>query len=163
MRLWHQFAGCTTIFLDATSSAVKQRAGSKRLLYYEIRCQNLKSGGSSVLVAAFLSNNHTVSTMFHCLRCFRDNEKKVFGYRSQVKPCILKVDFSTALIISISEVFNIKNATLFKVVLASCIDHNSKYKHIYYSTHVISTFHEACERALQQTFQGWHGNYIVQC
>ena len=32
----------------------------------------------------------------------------MFGYRSQVQPCILKVDFSMALIISILEVFNIK-------------------------------------------------------
>ena len=96
------------IMFNATGSVVKQKAGSKRLLDYEISCQNLKSGDLRVPVAAFLSNDHTVSTISHFLRCFRDNEKKVFGYRYQVQPCILKVYFSMALIISILEVFNIK-------------------------------------------------------
>ena len=49
-----------------------------------------------------------IPSPWYLLRCFRDNEKKMFGYRSQVKLCIFKVDLSTALIISILEILNLK-------------------------------------------------------
>ena len=66
--------------------------------------KNLKSGYQLSFSIKWSDRLHDISF----LRCFRDNEKKVFGYRSQVQPCILKVDIPTALIISILEVFNIK-------------------------------------------------------
>ena len=64
------------IIFYATSSVVKQRAGSKRLLYYEISCQNLKSGDLRVPVAAFLSNDHTVSTISNFLHVFSEIMRK---------------------------------------------------------------------------------------
>jgi len=106
LRLWHELVCCNIAFLDATGSVVRKMPGCSRILYYELTIRNPIGGGSGVPIAAMLSSNQTVSVIGNFLQSFRDAEKRLYGFRNQVKPAVIKVDFAMALIMSLLRVFN---------------------------------------------------------
>lgn len=108
IRLWHELCRKHNFLFDATGSVVSTKTSEKRILYYELSCPSLHSCGPSLPVAGFLSNVHTVSVISNFLQCFRDSEKRMFGFRNVQQPCLFNVDFSMALIVSLLQVFNLQ-------------------------------------------------------
>ena len=105
VKLNHQLACCNPMFLDATGSVVRNIPNCKRILYYEVSICN-PSGSGCIPVAAMLTSEHTVTAIAHCLQCFRDAEKRIYGFRHLTVPLLVKVDFSMALICALLTVFN---------------------------------------------------------
>ena len=86
-------------------SVVRNIPNCKRILYYELSICNLRGIGC-VPVAAMLTSEHTVTSIAHFLQCFRDAEKRMYGFRRLMVPLLVKVDFSMALICALLTVLN---------------------------------------------------------
>ena len=146
IRLWHELSKSNAVYFDATGSIVKQFSNDKRILYYEVSIKCPGKGNPSVPVAAMLSSEHDVATISSFLSHFRRSEKFLFGYKNLSQPCVIKVDFSMALISSVLEIFNMQalhdyleycwkivnglcsssNAKLCKTVVHVCLGHFMK-------------------------------------
>lgn len=93
------------VYLDATGSIMKKKAGSPPTYVYELVVRNPKKGSSPLTVGTCLTCDHTTASVTSFLLSFMTNVAKTFGSKGMHYPKMVICDGSMVLMQSICLAF----------------------------------------------------------
>ena len=106
MKIFHKLAHKLPLFWDATGNVVRRGTDGKKYLYYELTIQNPTDHKMGIPIAGMVSEDHSLPTVLDWIECFRQGEKKLFGYSNICQPKSITSDQSWVFILSALKVFN---------------------------------------------------------
>ena len=111
LKLFHKLAKNLPLFWDATGKVVRRGQDGKQFLYYELTVANPVAKEMGIPVSAMVSNDQSLPTVLDWLECFRQAEKKHFGFCNLTCPMSITSDQSWVFIIASLKVFNDETVT----------------------------------------------------
>lgn len=109
LKLFHKYSCDYALFWDATGSIVRKSDEGKQFLYYELAMENPKEHQMGIPIAAMITEDQSLPTVLDWMSCFRQAEKKKYGYCHLVVPKIIVSDQSWVFILTAMNIFNGEN------------------------------------------------------
>ena len=106
LKLNHKLTSAQPLFWDATGSVVRRAEDGRQFLYYELIVSNPDKKSMGIPVAAMLSEDQSLPTILDWMQCFRQSEKKLYGFSKTVQPKSITSNQSWVFILAALKMFN---------------------------------------------------------